>query len=111
MGLKVFRACGFKESSLLPVKKNMFAANNESINILGAVFVHLSGGDTKGNAIQTVEMIYASDSTDLFYLSRHTIEQLKTIAPDFPTVGATASVSDCATTSEATSSFKGEVTS
>ena len=105
MALKIIRACGFKESSFLLVKEKMFAANNESINILGPVFVRFSGADTKGDAIQTVEMIYASDSTDLFYLSRHTMEQLKIIAPDFPNFGAIASVSDCATTSEATSSF------
>ena len=47
--LKIFSACGFKESCLLPVKKKMFAANNEGISILGGVFVRLSGADMKGN--------------------------------------------------------------
>ena len=68
MGLKVFRSCSFKESSFLPAKKKMFVVNNEGINILGTVFVRLSDADPKGNTIQTAEMIYVSDSTNLFYL-------------------------------------------
>lgn len=94
MGLKVFRSCGFKNSDLLPVKKKMFAANNEGISILGAVFTRLSGVDLDGNRIETADMIYVSDTTDLFYLSRHTMEQLKIISSDFPTIGAAASLSD-----------------
>ena len=45
MGLKVFKRCGFKQSDLLPVKKKMYAANNEGINILGAVLIRLTGTD------------------------------------------------------------------
>ena len=36
-------------------------------------------------------MVYISDSTDLFYLSRHAMEQLQIIGPNFPSVGAFAS--------------------
>ena len=43
----------------------MFPANNKGINILGAVFACLSGADTKGNTVQTVEMLYVCASTDL----------------------------------------------
>ena len=71
---------------------------------MSAVFVPLSGADTKGNTIQTAEMVYVSDSTNLYYLSCYAMEQLKIIAPDFPTVNATVSVSDFVTTSEVTSS-------
>ena len=31
---------------MLPVKRKMYAANNEGINILGATFVRLSGTDS-----------------------------------------------------------------
>ena len=64
MGLKIFCFCGFKKSSLLPVKKKMFTANNKGINILGVVFACLSGADMKGNTVQTVEMLYVSVSID-----------------------------------------------
>ena len=88
MGLKVFSKCGFRQESLLPVKRKMYAANNEDINILGAVFVRLSGNDRIGQKIQSAEMVYVSDSTDFFYLSRHSMEQLKIIGPSFPEIGA-----------------------
>ena len=39
-GLKIFSACGFKESCLLLVKKKMFAANNEDINIFVNIFIN-----------------------------------------------------------------------
>ena len=88
MGLKAFLACGFHQKSLFPVKRQMYTANNEGINILGAIFVRLSGADQKGKQIQAAEMIYVTDSTDLFYLSRHALEQLQIIGSDFPKIGA-----------------------
>ena len=65
MGLKTFRKCGFSVSDLVPVKKKMYAANNEGINILGAVFARLSGNDENGSRLETAEMIYVSDTTNL----------------------------------------------
>ena len=92
MGYKVFLKCGFTPSSLLPVKKKMYAANNEGINIMGAIFVRLSGVGPSGKTIDTAEMVYISDSTDLFYLSRHAMEQLQIIAPNFPQIGASCAI-------------------
>ena len=88
MGHKVFKLCGLQDSALLPVKRRMYAANNEGINILGAIFLRLKGRDKNGNEFETGEMVYVSDSTDRFYLSRHAMEQLKIIGPDFPSVGS-----------------------
>lgn len=93
MGLKPFQKCGFKPSDLLPVKKKMIAANNEGINVLGAVFVRLAGTDSAGNRLEAAEMVYVSDSTDFFYLSRNGMEQLHIISSNFPVVGEVASVS------------------
>ena len=75
MGLKVFLA-------LISVTKKMYAANNEGIEILGAVLVRLSGSESQGMPIKMAEMVYVTASTDLFYLSRQAME------PDFPRVGA-----------------------
>ena len=77
-----------RKDSLLPVKRKMIAANNEGINILGAFFARLSGSDKNGNHIECAEMIYVSDSTDVFYLSRNALEQLQVIGIDFPQIGA-----------------------
>ena len=39
-------------------------------------------------------MVYVTDSTELFYLSRHAMEELKIISPDFPAVGSASTTSD-----------------
>lgn len=63
----MFLRCRF--SDLLPVERNIFAANNEGINILGAVFVHFTGVTFKNSNIKASEMIYVLDTTNLSYLS------------------------------------------
>ena len=90
MSYKIFRRCGFRDNALIPVTRKMYAANNEGIRILGAVLLRLSGKDATGHLLETAEMVYVSDSTDLFYLSRHAMEQLRIIGPDFPAVGGVA---------------------
>lgn len=57
MGFKVFRKCRFNESMLLPVKRKMYAANNEGIDILGAFFIRLTGRDNHGNTFEAAEMV------------------------------------------------------
>ena len=57
-------------------------------------YARLSGNDENGNRLETAEIVYVSDTTDLFYLSRHAMEQLKIIGPNFPRVGAAASLSE-----------------
>ena len=93
MGLNIFKSCGFTTDVLLPVTRKMYAANNEGINILGAILCRLSGTDKFGHKIETGEMIYVSDSTNLFYLSRHAMAQLQIIDSHFPQIGAHSSIS------------------
>ena len=74
-----FYRCGFKDSDLIPVKRTMVAANQEEIEIAGAIFVRLSGKDSLGNVHTAAVMAYVSPSTTKFYLSREALVQL-----DFP---------------------------
>lgn len=90
MGLKTFLKCGFHKRDMVPVKQKMYAANNEGIKILGAIFARLSGADRQGSRVETAEMVYITDSTELFYLSRRAMENLQIISPDFPSIGASA---------------------
>ena len=94
IGLKLFLSLGFKMSDILPVEKRLYAANNEGINVLGAVFVRLSGIAPNGQTLQAAEMIYVSDSTEMFYMSLNAMEQLKIVPANFPTVGSAAAISD-----------------
>lgn len=72
--LKVFLRCGFSELDILPVKKKMFAANNEGIKFLGVVFVLFTGVDHNNSIIKAAEIISFSDTISLFYLSRNAME-------------------------------------
>ena len=83
-----FYRCGFTDSDLLPVKRAMVAANQEEIEIVGAIFLRLSGKDNLGNVHTAVVMAYVSPSTNKFYLSREALVQLGVISKDFPRVGA-----------------------
>ena len=83
-----FYRCGFKDSDLIPVKRTIIAANREKINILGAVFLRLSGTDALGNTHTAAVMVYVTPDTNRFYLSRSALIQLRVIPKDFPKVGA-----------------------
>ena len=86
--LQDFYRCGFKDSDLLSVKRTMFAANREEINIASAIFVRLSGVDATGNMHTAPIMAYVSSNTEKFYLSREALVQLCVIPSDFPKLGA-----------------------
>ena len=87
-GLRDFHRCGFKDTDLLPVKRTMRAANMEEIQIVGAVFVRISGTDVSGKTHTAPIMAYVSPSTEKFYLSREALVQLGVIPEKFPKVGA-----------------------
>ena len=82
-----FYRCGFSDADLLPVKRTMVAANQEEIQIVGAIFIRLSAKDNLGNVHTAAVMVYVSPSTTKFYLSREALVQLGVIARDFPRVG------------------------
>ena len=92
-GLNECLRAGFKQSNLLPVKRTMVAANREVINIVGALFVQLSGKDADGKVHVAREMVYISPSTSKFYLSRDALIKLCIIDENFPCIGGAAEVS------------------
>ncbi|KAK3875650.1 hypothetical protein Pcinc_019504 [Petrolisthes cinctipes] len=89
MGLQIMKKLGLRQQQLTQVTKRILAANNEEINVLGAVFLKLSGCNQKGEQLETATVVYVTDSTSRFYLSRAALEQLGVIGPDFPKIGAT----------------------
>ncbi len=89
--LEDFYRCGFRDCDLIPVRRSMVAANSEEINIVGAVFIRLSGtDDTTGATYTAAVMAYVSPSTKRLYLPREALIQLRVIPKDFPKVGAAA---------------------
>ncbi|KAK4305128.1 hypothetical protein Pmani_022960 [Petrolisthes manimaculis] len=88
MGLQIMKNLGLRQQQLTQITKRILAANNEEINVLGAVFLKLSGLNPKGKQLETATVVYVTDSTNRFYLSRAALEQLGVIGPDFPKIGA-----------------------
>ena len=84
-----FYRCGFQLSDLIPIKRTMFAANREKIDIDGAIFIRLSGTDHHGNTHTAPVMVYVSPSTERFYLSRDALILPGVISKNFPQVGST----------------------
>ncbi|KAK3873864.1 hypothetical protein Pcinc_021155 [Petrolisthes cinctipes] len=68
MGLQIMKNWGLRQQQLTQVTKRILAANNEEINVLGAVFLKLSGRNQKGEQLETATVVYVTDSTSRFYL-------------------------------------------
>ena len=86
-GLKVVKRLGISVKDLIPVSIKMQAANNDSIRILGATILRLSGRNNEGDERSTRQMVYVTDSTDKLFLSREACVDLGIIPNTFPTVG------------------------
>ena len=65
----------------------MHAANNKGINILGAVILRLSGKDSNNKSVETRQIVYVTDSSDKFFLSKEACVALGMISKEFPRVG------------------------
>ena len=78
---------GLEERHLIPVTMRMTAANNEGINIKGALVLRLSGKAPSGQVLETRQIVYISDSTEKLFLSKQTCTALGLISAAFPTVG------------------------
>ena len=88
MGLPVLRRLGLRRSHLTRVTKRILAANSEEISVLGVVFLQLSGPASPSQTLTTSAMVYVTDSTDRFYLSRAALTDLGVLEADFPKIGA-----------------------
>ena len=76
-----------KEKDLIPVSMSMKAANNRGIKINGAAIVRISGEDKNGTTLETRQIVYISDETDKFFISKEACIDLGMISPNFPNVG------------------------
>lgn len=87
-GLKIIHRLGLRESDLIPVTMKMHTATYGGIKILGATVLRLTGKDEAGNAIETRQMTYITNSTDKLFLSKEACISLGIIPETFPSVRA-----------------------
>ena len=86
-GVKVLQQIGIPQSKIIPVTMQMHAANNNTIDILGAVILRFSGMSNNGNRLETRQIVYITDSTDKVFLSREACITLGIISNKFPMIG------------------------
>ena len=88
-GIKVIQKLGLDRTDLIPVTMKMHAANNNSITILGAVILRISGRDQSGSMVETRQITYVTDASDKLFLSKEACTVLGMISQNFPTIGET----------------------
>ena len=92
-GVKAIKKLGLSTEDLVPVTLQMRAADNHDINILGAVILRLSGKSNKGEERSTRQIVYITNSTDRFFLSREACVDLGIVTTDFPTISEETEIS------------------
>ncbi|ELT94685.1 hypothetical protein CAPTEDRAFT_187725 [Capitella teleta] len=83
--------CRSKPQPYISLTK-MHAANNQGINILGAVALRFHGSNPQEQTVETRQLTYITGSTDTLFLSREACSALGIISNRFPAVG----VASCA---------------
>ncbi|KAK3731603.1 hypothetical protein QZH41_004849 [Actinostola sp. cb2023] len=87
--MTVVRRLGLSKKDLIPVSTRMHAANNNGIEILGAIILRFSGKSKSNQIRETRQIVYVTDYSDKLFLSRETCTALGLIPGNFPTVGET----------------------
>ena len=90
MGAKLLKKLGLKQENLIPVTMRMHAASNNQVTILGAIILNITGQSQAGAQDTTKQIVYVTNESDKFYLSRRACADLGMISTTFPTIGETA---------------------
>ena len=86
-GLNILAKLKLSAKSLIPVSTKMVSADNSRIEILGAVFLELTGRCPDGRNLSSKQMVYITPNTEDFYLSRKGCQDLGLVSSSFPTIG------------------------
>ena len=93
-GIKVLRHLGMSTADLIPVNMKMHAANNNAINIIGAVVLRFCDQSASGDSLKTQQLTYITDSSDKLFVSREACVALGMISPKFPRIGEALTVQE-----------------
>ena len=88
MGTEELRKLGLSEKDLLPVDMNLQGANGSKLQILGAIFIIISGRDAAGKTWETNQLCYVADKVGKLLLSKEGLVKLGIISKTFPAVGS-----------------------
>ena len=85
-GMNLVTTLGLVSNDLIPVTAQMKSADNDDIQLLGAIFIELEGYDENGTQVRTKQMVYIAKKTEAFYLSRSACQDLGIISDKFPKI-------------------------
>ena len=68
-GPALLRALGVSEHELIPLPNEVRAANNQSLALLGGLFINISGKDNDGNTRVSKQLCYVSRHCSALFLS------------------------------------------
>ena len=75
-GLDLLNSLNLSECDLYPVHMSMTAANNKSINILGALPLRITGVSPSGSSRTTRQIVYFTDNTNKLFISKQACAEL-----------------------------------
>ena len=88
MGTEELRKLGLSEKDLLPVDMKLNGANGSKIQILGAIFIVISGRDDAGKIFKANQLCYVAEKVGKLLLSKEALIKLGMISKSFPKVGS-----------------------
>ena len=91
--IKVIRHLGLCKDDLIPVTVHMHAANNNRIQILGAIILRFTDRSPSRQTLETRQIVYVSSDADQLFLSQEACTALRMISENVPTVGDTLHLS------------------
>ena len=92
-GTNLLQKLGIHSSNLVPVRMKMKAANNQSINILGALPLRITGQSPAGSEVSTRQLVYFTNDNSPLFLSKQACTALGIISLSFPTIGESTTAS------------------
>ena len=98
MGLEQLPRLGLSTNDLLECDMKLSGANNSTIEVVGAVFIVISGKDKSGNSWQTNQLCYVARGVKKLIMSMEACMKLGILSQSFPDVGCRNEV-DVGTTS------------
>ena len=74
--------------NLITVSQRIRDVSGQSLHIIGALPLDISGFDKEGNTITTKQLVYIANGATRILLSKRACQELGIISHDFPLIGA-----------------------
>ena len=92
-GIQLLHKIGLTRNHLLPVNMKMTAANQGTIEIIGALPLRICGTSPSSATLETRQMVYFTTTTNTMFLSKQACVALKIIPASFPMIGGANNLS------------------